>query len=666
MKSKKKAFPVQDLNAAAIGLTAGYGIEQPQPFADLLEAFGVHTWVYACANLIANSFSYIDFMPYVQAKDGTWAVNDGHAFRNILQNPNPQMSGVEFKRLLSLSSKLTGNAYIILDPPGTKKPTEMWPLQPQNVKPQADSKRFISGYTYSVNGGTRSYAPEQIIHIREATPANLQYGQGAMSAATNAVTSDILADSWNRYFFGNSARPDAVLESGDNTLDANGQKRAVKAWHKMFEGPKNRGRVAVLSGLKYVEVNRNHKDMDFINLRKMLREEILAAFGVPQSMVGILDQANYSNMKEQTRTFWIQTMIPEIRKFESVMTMRCAQITGDTKTIIQADLSKVEALREDEGARANIAQTYVNIGIPLAQVVEALDLPFEINEEPAPEKPSEPPAKALKAAKTASARDIEWKKFDRDVRPIEQAMESRLRAFFKAQGKRVLAKFDAVASDIVPRSGKTVKSNDDDVRAIFNFDVEKELLGSASEKYMKSAYSVFAAKTAQRMGSGVNFAVDESAKGAWIARKLLKLQQEATVYTREQISDAIVEGVRDATAAGLSQSETIDQIRERIVEVYDFAATGRAERIARTEVIGASNAGSMQAMTQLGAVAKEWLTSRDDKVRETHDLMEGLTVPLTDVFISPDGESLQYPGDPSAGPGAIINCRCTVLPVTER
>lgn len=675
MKTKKKSFPAQKLEVDAAGVIAQTtGLDQPDEFKDLTEAFGVHTWVYACANLIANAFSMIDFLPYVQDKTGSWVVNDKNPFFKLLQHPNPNMSGVEFRRLLSLSSKMTGNAYIICDPAETKTPTELWPLMPDRVKVKTSATEFVSGYTYTINNHTKSYPANQIIHIREATPTNLQYGQGAMTAVKNAVTSDLLADAWNRYFFSNSGRPDAILEStGTEALSADVQRRIIKAWQKMNDGTKNRGKTAVLSGLKYVEVNRLHKDMDFVNLRKMLREEILAAFGVPQSMVGILDQANYSNMKEQTRVFWTQTMIPEIRKFESIMTLRVRQITGDQKTVIQADLSKVEALREDEQARASIAKTYVEIGVPLAQVVEALDLPFEIQEDttPAHDGGNADPAKAAKAMKMGGPRDVEWKRFDRDVRPLEQGLESRLRAYFNAQRRRVLAKFEANATAIVQSTGKAlvagavVKTDEDSVRSIFNFDVEKELLGRTVQKHLRSSYVTFAAKTAQKLRSGIDFNVDESALATWITRKVMKLQQEATVYTREQLSDAIVESVRDAAATGLSQSETIDQIRERITEVYDFAAGGRAERIARTEVIGASNAGSMQAMRDLGTVGKEWLTSRDDRVRETHDAMDGQRVAVNDAFISPDGETLQYPGDQSAGPGAVVNCRCTIVPVTE-
>lgn len=680
-QTKVKKFPVGDLEADAAAVSGDFGADYPEPFQDLIDSFQIHTWVYACANLIANAFASIDFLPYTRNGDA-WDVDERHPFFELLQNPNPMMSGVEFKRLLSLSSKLTGNAFIVCDPAQSKQPKELWPLQPHKVKVVPDRQEFIGKYVYEVNGHSRPLDKESIIHFREATPTNLQYGQGSLSAVKNSVMTDIYADTWNRYFFQNAGRPDAILE-GESNMDEKTQKRVAKAWIDTFSGTKNRARVAVLSGLKYHETNRAHKDMDFVNLRKMLREEILAAFGVPQSMVGILDQANYSNMKEQTKVFWTQTMIPEIRKFESIMTLRARQITGNQKTIIQADLSKVEALRADEQARASVAQTYFNMGIPLAQIVTALDLPFDIDELPEPkkEKPGEDTpdtpdteddgqdqakGKRAKALETkGDVRAMIWKKFDRDVRPFEQGMESKMRAYFKAQRRRVLKKFDEHVDALIPRDGKGVKTDEDNVGLIFNFDVEKSLFGKSAEPWLRKTWAAFSIRTAERMRSGVRFDVDERALGDWLARKVLKLQQEVTVYTREQLSDEIVAGVRDAVAAGLSRSETIEQIRAGIEEVYEFAAEGRATRIARTEVIGAANAGSIETMKKLGAVAKEWLSSRDDLVRDTHEAMDGQRVKMNEPFISPDGESLQYPGDPSASPGEIINCRCTPLEIME-
>ena len=137
----------------------------------------------------------------------------------------------------------------------------------------------------------------------------MHYGQGSVTAAKLALTQDFYAQQWNKYFFQNSARPDAVLES-DSVLESGARQRVRESWKGMF-GQSGRGKTAILEGgLKYKEINRSQKDMDFIELRKFNREEILAAFGVPPVIVGVYEYANYANSKEQTQIFWKQTLIP--------------------------------------------------------------------------------------------------------------------------------------------------------------------------------------------------------------------------------------------------------------------------------------------------------------------------------------------------------------------
>lgn len=84
--------------------------------------------------------------------------------------------------------------------------------------------------------------------------------------------------------------------------------------------------------------------------------------------------------------------------------------------------------------------------------------------------------------------------------------------------------------------------------------------------------------------------------------------------------------------------------------------------IARTEVISASNEGAMASYKQSGVVeASEWVTSRDNRVRDEHQI-DGETVELGAVF----SNGLEYPGDPHGEPGNVINCRCTIAPVTKK
>ena len=59
-------------------------------------------------------------------------------------------------------------------------------------------------------------------------------------------------------------------------------------------------------------------------------------------------------------------------------------------------------------------------------------------------------------------------------------------------------------------------------------------------------------------------------------------------------------------------------------------------------------------------VTKTWYTVRDEKVRETHDYLEGVSVRIGEDFYTFDGDHAAYPG------GFLkvennANCRCIVL-----
>ena len=60
-----------------------------------------------------------------------------------------------------------------------------------------------------------------------------------------------------------------------------------------------------------------------------------------------------------------------------------------------------------------------------------------------------------------------------------------------------------------------------------------------------------------------------------------------------------------------------------------------------------------------GAVMKTWETMLDDKVRDTHAYLEGMTVPKDSYFYTFDGDYARYPGD-FKNPANSVNCRCRI------
>lgn len=94
-----------------------------------------------------------------------------------------------------------------------------------------------------------------------------------------------------------------------------------------------------------------------------------------------------------------------------------------------------------------------------------------------------------------------------------------------------------------------------------------------------------------------------------------------------------------------------------------FANGGNVDdivRIAETEMHRIANTSALNTATKVGATKKTWVTMLDDRVRETHDYLEGMSVPIGEDFYT-------YDGDHASAPGLFelaennVNCRCELM-----
>jgi 2'-5' RNA ligase len=117
------------------------------------------------------------------------------------------------------------------------------------------------------------------------------------------------------------------------------------------------------------------------------------------------------------------------------------------------------------------------------------------------------------------------------------------------------------------------------------------------------------------------------------------------------------ERAREQLLQGVQLRESTEQLRRRLQGAVGLAAP-RAGVIARTEVMSALNAGSLQQMLAIGLPArKTWLAADDERTRPDHNTADNQTVDLRDPF-TVGGWPLQRPHDPAGPPEQTINCRC--------
>ena len=123
---------------------------------------------------------------------------------------------------------------------------------------------------------------------------------------------------------------------------------------------------------------------------------------------------------------------------------------------------------------------------------------------------------------------------------------------------------------------------------------------------------------------------------------------------------------------GIREQEGIPEITAAVQRVLTASGSdrwpNRARTVARTETIGAVNAGVFRAAEldaeQRGDPApfKQWLSTEDKRTRPTHVDADRQRTLLREPFVV-GGAQMLFPGDPRGPAQEVINCRCSLLPV---
>lgn len=126
-------------------------------------------------------------------------------------------------------------------------------------------------------------------------------------------------------------------------------------------------------------------------------------------------------------------------------------------------------------------------------------------------------------------------------------------------------------------------------------------------------------------------------------------------WNRKQINSSVLQGI--------IQGESIPKIANRLYPIVGRNQVS-AVRTARTTVTMAENRGRQDRYedyeSQGVVMGKVWIATPDNRVRDWHISMDGQEVGVDESFVDGLGQAVEFPGDPSAPPNTIYNCRCTM------
>ncbi len=663
--------------------------EPPNPLSGAFtKMYSINSTVYRCVNVISASLASLPVKVYSSADKTDRVDLTANKEFDILQKPTDFMTGYDFWEWTSGFLELQGEAFWVLNLSPTGKIKEMIPVRPDKMTIVPDPATRVAGYVFTNNDGRKfPLQPEEVIYLHYWSPNSDFRGQSPIMAAAGDLELDIRAVSANTALFKQGARPSGVVSTKEY-MTTEQFERFKEMVVDQYEGQLNQGKIMFLEGdAKWHQIGLKSQDMQYMETRAWTKDTVGEVLGVPPLLRMDLENSSVlENTQAQKEVFWESTMTPKTRKLAAAITMSLIpRLTNNASVVMEFDLSEVKALQSNKEqlnelvdaavrragmtpAMATMLVFGIEIDDPLANIlyIDSSLVPLgTVPAEPEPKyidviisnidetiKLLEGPTDEIEATKMALAviekSREDWWATDQKIKganAVETVLNSQedkfvktLRGLFDEQMKDVLRKLRT-------NSAFWGKANKDLIAQI-NFDMEEwvQRFENGGKPHIAAGLRQAGEDLADAVGGTYDVNGDPRAAG-YINTEARTYALQVNNTTQIKV-DAIL---RSSLEANLSITDTAALIERYFVE----SAIHRANLIARTELVKATNQGRVDSMVFNGFTKHMWATQRDSKVRDEHAKMDGEVVDIGKSFSNGDN----YPQD--------VNERCYTIPVRE-
>jgi len=682
----------------------------------LKNLFYTEAWVYICVNLVAKKIS-TQPLKVVQSiiKDNKVVIEDApsHPMQAVVEYPNKWQSYHDWMYTIAADLCLTGNGFQWYG----EETQVMVTIPAEGILPKISKDGELEGYYTVISqdmiaAGHKPvfFSPDEIMHFMNPNPNSLFWGTSAFSAGRRAVLFNRYTSEYLNNFYLKGATPSIVLEL---TQDANENNiaRMLRSFEQAYTGRRNQRRPTVLpKGITAKMLNSTLSDQNLLAHIAENKNDIINLLSIPPHEVGLQKSGSLGSEEYKTalRNFWEATLKPMMAIISGTLTRRFAEQLGDGYSF-EFDLSGVDALKDDELTKANLAEKMLathtvnevraqlynlpphpdgdTIGKPVSapafgQIGLSMTTPAEKSLSPTIDTPET--AKRLtmeqKAGRVASV--IKAKKNDWDKR--EQALKDE---FEKTNAKMVTftadilfqqadAVVDLIERKLKEKEEKRLKTKaveEPKSKAKLKADIKKAL-DELADKWVDGYGDKLTSSVDVGYNQSIKFGFNESdqnkieAIGNAQSRKRRDILEARGLDTFANMNETTTSRVLDVIYDGVTNNKTIQEIAKEIYARFDAIETvSRAATIARTETLTATSMGQLAAIEDAKEVIpnlkKMWITADDDRVRDSHAELHGDIVDIDEAY----DNGLMIPRDPTGDAGETINCRCDqiVLPADD-
>jgi HK97 family phage portal protein len=298
-------------------------------------------------NMLVDDCAEINVKVGLQSLGNSVAKGIKRSRVNLLLNKEPNLFQdiSTFRRNLITDYILDGNIFIYFDG------VHLYHLPASKMTIHASEKTYIDKFTYneSVN-----YSTNEIIHIKENSFYSIYRGVSRLKPALRTMVLMKNMRDFQDNFFKNGAVPGLVLKS-PNTLSEKIKERMIQSWTARYRPDAGGRRPLILDGGIEVDSisNVSFRELDFQSAIEENEKIILKALGIPPIM---LDSGNNANLRPNMRMYYLETILPIVRKINFALERHFG-------FDLTEDVTDIPALQPELRDQAQYYSALVNTGI---------------------------------------------------------------------------------------------------------------------------------------------------------------------------------------------------------------------------------------------------------------------------------------------------------------
>lgn len=334
------------------------GLKLATSFATYAALYQKQPWIFTVVDKIANLIARLGVQVWDTAPETGNDLDKTGPFATLIDDPCDTLDPFSFWLWLATTIEIYGEAYLLKLRDARGKPVKLLPMHPAMVQIERDDRGVL---IYRFMGQPNELIPERdVVPFRRYNPDNTMRGLSRLEPLRSTLVNEDSARRATGAWWDNMGRPSMIL-STEKKLGLEGKERLQRAFQAKHGGAGNAGGTVVLEdGITATQMQLSAEEMQYIESRKLNREEVCAVYDIAPPAVHILDHATFSNITEQFRSVYRDSVAFRIEFIESVINFHIGREFNGQK---KAKFCVADVLRGDLEKRAPAAVQLVQSGI---------------------------------------------------------------------------------------------------------------------------------------------------------------------------------------------------------------------------------------------------------------------------------------------------------------